>query len=94
MVEKPDAQPVTISFKFANKRRPEMAMIYVKTVEGRRAYYEGRIIPNDQFVPVPDTPFIRRLIDHHHDLEVRDQGEYEHRKRPATRQTYSIGSRN
>jgi hypothetical protein len=75
---------VSISIGFGKKRRPNVAMIYVKTVEGRRAYYEGRIIPTDKFVPVPDVPFIRRLIDHHHDLEVRDRDQYEtKRKKPA-----------
>lgn len=46
-----------------------MAMIYVRTRPGRRAYFEGKIIPHDAFVPVPDTPYIRRLIRHHGDLE-------------------------
>lgn len=46
-----------------------MAMIYVKAREGRRAYFEGRVIPQDKFVPVTDTPYIRRLINHHQDLE-------------------------
>lgn len=49
-----------------------MATIYVKTREGRRAYYEGRMIPTDHYVPVPDNNFIRRLINHHEDVEVRD----------------------
>lgn len=47
-----------------------MAMIYVKTRPGRRAFWEGREIPGDKFVPVPDTPFIRRLITHHEDVEA------------------------
>jgi len=47
-----------------------MAMIYVRTRPGRRAYYEGKIIPQDKFMPVPDNPYIRRLINHHGDLEV------------------------
>jgi hypothetical protein len=47
-----------------------MTMIYVKTKEGRRAFYEGRIIPNDKFIPVTDNPAIRRLIDHWQDVEV------------------------
>lgn len=45
-------------------------MIYVKTRPGRRAYYEGKEIPFDKFVPVPDTPFIRRLANHWQDIEV------------------------
>lgn len=47
-----------------------MAMIYVKSKPDRRAYYEGRIIPTDKFVPVTDDPYIRRLVDHWGDLEV------------------------
>jgi len=47
-----------------------MPMIYVKTKEGRRAYYEGRIIPQDKFIPVTDTPYIRRLVEHWEDIEV------------------------
>lgn len=47
-----------------------MAMIYVKTKPGRRAYYEGKIIPNDKFIPVTDDPYIRRLVEHWGDLEV------------------------
>jgi hypothetical protein len=50
-----------------------MAMIYVKARPGRRAIFEGRVIPEDKFVPVPDNPFIRRLINHWEDLEL--QGE-------------------
>ena len=49
-----------------------MATIYVKTREGRRAYYEGRMIPVDHYVPVPNNAFIRRLINHHEDVEVRE----------------------
>jgi hypothetical protein len=47
-----------------------MAMIYVRTKPGRRAYFEGRVIPQDKFVPVTDNAYIRRLINHHEDLEV------------------------
>lgn len=47
-----------------------MAMIYVKTKQGRKAFYEGRIIPSDQFIPVTDDPYIQRLIHHWEDLEV------------------------
>jgi len=52
-----------------------MAMIYVKTKPGRRMFYEGKVIPEDKFVPVPDDPFIRRLIYHWKDLEV-ESGEH------------------
>jgi hypothetical protein len=47
-----------------------MAMIYVKTRPGRRAYYQGRAIPTDKFTPVTDTPYIRRLIETWDDLEL------------------------
>lgn len=46
-----------------------MAMVYVKTKPDRRIYFEGKIIPQDKFVPVTDNPYIRRLIDHWGDLE-------------------------
>ena len=49
-----------------------MALIYVKTKPGRRAYYEGRIIPQDKFIPVTDDPYIRRLIGHWEDLIVEE----------------------
>jgi hypothetical protein len=47
-----------------------MAMIYVKAKEGRKAFYEGRMIPSDKFIPVTDDPYIRRLVHHWGDLEV------------------------
>lgn len=65
---------VTVSFATTSKRRPDMAMIYVRTRPGRRAYYEGKVLPQDKFVPVQDTPYIRRLINHHGDLEQQDGG--------------------
>ena len=46
-----------------------MPMIYVRTRPGRRADYEGKLIPNDKFEPVADTPYIRRLRDHWRDIE-------------------------
>lgn len=46
-----------------------MAMIYVRAKQGRRAYYEGRVIPHDKFIPVTDSPYIRRLLDFHQDIE-------------------------
>jgi len=49
-----------------------MAMIYVKTKPGRRAFFEGKIIPQDKFIPVPDNPYIRRLVHHWGDLEQQD----------------------
>lgn len=50
-----------------------MSMIKVRTVKGRVAYDKprgGKRISNDEFVPVTETPYIRRLIDFHGDLEV------------------------
>jgi hypothetical protein len=47
-----------------------MATIYVKAKPGRAAFYEGRKISTEDFVPVPDTPYIRRLINHWKDLDV------------------------
>ena len=49
-----------------------MALIYVKTKPGRRAYYEGRIIPQDKFIPVTNDPYIRRLVGHWQDLIVEE----------------------
>jgi hypothetical protein len=49
-----------------------MAVIYVKAKEGRKAFFEGKPIPTDKFVPVEDGPYIRRLINHWSDLEVKD----------------------
>jgi hypothetical protein len=61
---------VKTSFAVPKNRRPDMAMIYVRTKPGRRLYYEGKIIPEDKFVPVTDDPYIRRLIHHWEDLEM------------------------
>jgi hypothetical protein len=49
-----------------------MAMIYVRTKPGRKAFYEGRVIPHDNFIPVTDDPYIRRLVHHWEDLEVQE----------------------
>lgn len=67
-----------------------MAMIYVRTRPGRRAFYEGKVIPEDKFIPVPDNPYIRRLINHHEDLEVEGGSEpkqKEHKPKPAKGQS-------
>lgn len=50
-----------------------MAMIYVRAKEGRKLFYEGRIIPTDQFIPVTDSPYIRRLAEHWGDLDLQTQ---------------------
>jgi hypothetical protein len=47
-----------------------MATIYVKAKPGRRVPFEGRIIPTDEFVPVPDIPYIRGWVTRWGDLEV------------------------
>jgi hypothetical protein len=60
-----------------------VSMIYVKVKPGRRAYYEGKAIPQDRFVPVVDSPYIRRLIEHHQDLET--EGDVERKPAPAAR---------
>ena len=52
-----------------------MAVIYVKAKEGRKAFYEGRIIPSDKFVAVTDDPYINRLVHHWGDLEVQGGAE-------------------
>lgn len=65
-----------------------MAMIYVKTRPGRRAYYEGRAIPDDKYTPVVDTPYIRRLITHWEDLEL-EEGSEVNKGRAAEKPTKS-----
>jgi hypothetical protein len=50
-----------------------MAKINVKAEKGRVAFSaprNGFRIPEDKFVPVEDTPYIRRLIEYHGDLVV------------------------
>lgn len=61
-----------------------MPMIYVRTKPGRAAYYEGRVIPQDKFIPVSEDQYIRRLIDHWEDVE-QEGGEHkqsEDKKKP------------
>ena len=50
-----------------------MARIEVKCVEGRiaRTDPQGPFIPDDRFIKVEETPYIRRLIDVHGDLMVK-----------------------
>jgi hypothetical protein len=50
-----------------------MATIYVKAKPGRAAFHEGKKISTEDFVPVPDSPYVRRLINHWGDVEL--QGE-------------------
>jgi hypothetical protein len=56
----------------AVKKEAKMAMIYVKTRAGRKAYVEGRAVPHDEFVPVVDDHYTRRLIHVWEDLELQD----------------------
>jgi hypothetical protein len=59
-----------------------MAMIYVRTKPGRKAFFQGKVLPQDKFVPVPDTPYIRRLVSHWGDLEV--EGGYDPKAKAAS----------
>lgn len=60
-----------------------MSLIYVKTKPDRRAYFEGRIIPQDKFIPVTDTPYVRRLINHWQDVILEEGSEATKRKKIA-----------
>jgi hypothetical protein len=66
---------VKVGFTPAKSGRATMAMIYVKTRPDRRVFFEGKEIPNDKFVAVPDNAYIRRLIKVHEDLEAQDKPE-------------------
>lgn len=53
-----------------------MPKISVKAVEGRVAFSAprgGTQIPNDRFVKVQDTPWVRRLIEVHGDVVIEDE---------------------
>jgi hypothetical protein len=54
-----------------------MPLIYVRSRPGRKAYFEGQVIPEDKFVPVMETTHIRRLRDYWGDIEVEGGGETE-----------------
>lgn len=69
-----------------------MAMIYVKAKEGRSAFFEGKIIPQDKFVAVTDTPYIRRLIDHWKDLEEQGGDKAAAKPKPAAAPVYKKDS--
>lgn len=50
-----------------------MALLSVRALPDRVAYDAprgGKKIPSDQYVPVPDNAYIRRLINHWGDIEV------------------------
>ena len=55
-------------------------MVTVRAVKGRiaRESARGRMIPDDAFVKIPETAYLRRLIDVHGDLEEKQA------KPPAT----------
>lgn len=65
-----------------------MAMIYVKTKPGRKAFYRGKVIPQDKFLPVANTPYIQRLIHVWEDVEV--QGDDGKVKAPAPKQPMTV----
>jgi len=52
-----------------------MPMIYVRAKPDRAAFFEGKAIPSDKFIPVTDTPYIRRLAHHWEDIEVQGGAE-------------------
>lgn len=78
--------PVSVNFT-KQRRRADMPMIYVRARPGRRAYFEGKVIPQDKFFPVTDTPYIRRLINHWGDLEVEGGEQKEPTAKPTPDQT-------
>jgi hypothetical protein len=69
---------MTVKFGFSTpQRRPAMAMLNVKTRPGRRVDYEGKTIPQDQFVSLPDNHHVRRLIHHWGDLILEGEEDIE-----------------
>ena len=55
-----------------------MTMIYVRAMPGRIAYAtpnRGKPIPHGEFIPVADTPYVRRLAEVHKDIEIRKEPE-------------------
>jgi hypothetical protein len=50
-----------------------MATIYVKTKEGRMAFYNGKPIPHDKFIPVQETSGVQRLVKVWEDVLVDDK---------------------
>lgn len=50
-----------------------MSLLSVKAKAGRVAYdrpKHGNLIPTDHYVSVEDTPYIRRLLNYHEDIEL------------------------
>jgi hypothetical protein len=68
-----------------------MAQIYVKTKEGRMLFLEGKPIPHDKFVPVTDSPYIRRLVHHWGDLEVEGGADKSTGAAPRRSKSYEKG---
>ena len=60
-----------------------MATIYVKTKEGRLAFYNGKPIPHDKFIPVSETSGMRRLVSVWEDVYVQDAPAAKDQRRPA-----------
>lgn len=62
--------------------------VTVRAVKGRiaRESARGRMIPDDKYIVIPETPYVRRLIDVHGDLEERAQA-----ARPAKKEAPKDG---
>lgn len=61
-----------------------MPKIYIRAKPGRvaRISPRGAMIPEDRFIPVDLSPYIRRLLYVHGDIEARD-GSAPAKKKPA-----------
>ena len=46
------------------------SLVYVKVKPGRKAFFQGKVLPHDKFVPVTDNPYTRRLVHVWKDLIV------------------------
>lgn len=63
-----------------------MALLKVRALPGRVAFDAprgGKRIPSDAFVPVKDTPHIRRLVNHWGDIEIEGEAAVEPTAIPA-----------
>lgn len=62
-----------------------MNYLSVKAVPGRvaRTAPNGEMIPHDRFVKVPDTAYIRRLLDHHGDIILQPKSPEPDRRKPT-----------
>ena len=55
------------------QKESTMPRIMVKAMPGRIAYSAprgGKVIPHDEFIPVQDTPYVRRLANIWGDIEI------------------------